>query len=1379
MKIKRSARMTALALVAVMLFSMLPLMVVPAAAAQNVVEIGNGTKTYSLFNSGATASGYGQYRETNPAPATHNNNGYDLYGTIGSSSKRRFRLGQSFSVNTTITEQAVLTIKAYDVDEDVRDCGYGYEYDYIDLVDETTGQTVRLDGHLSGQNNTWNNTSFRIDPSLLKKDHTYHFEVYMTCTSGSCSYYSVIVRTVSLLVSNSTEGEEAPVNAELSASISANGTVSVNLTAAAAVAGNYVLEYKAVRAEDGAQCGGKEYSVSIPTANTVFNTSFQLDGSQKGAYVITVYVKDRSGNVLLTRDVSAGWSYSAVSYNANGGSNNLPIDSKAYTSGNTVTALFNYIPSRAGYTFLGWSRDSGATTPEFTKDGAKTFTIGNSNVTLYAVWGEIADTPHVHTPGEWIIDRKPTCTAAGVKHTVCSGCGEQFDNIYIPALGHSYQSVVTRKVTCTTPGITTHTCQTCGDSYLTYVYAEHNYVLTENTPATCTRDGRKVYTCSICADSYIETLPGGHDYVAEITQTATPDRDGLITYTCSKCNDRYEEVIPARPDANILLVQDKLPWSHNDNADLLNRLVADGYITGWDVVTSSALATVNLAKYTVILIANDQSTSVYNALGQNSGLIASFANAGGVVIYGACDNGWSGGDIHHALPGGVTKGNFYSRYNYIVDRDHPIVTGKLTDGKSLSDALLYGNYCSHTYFNKATVPADANIILQDAHGNPTLLEYAVGEGYVIASGLTWEFYYSRNSYAGPSLSYSKSVYDDLLMYAVYLSDPCDHAYSGEETVAPTCLEQGYTLHTCELCGAQTKSDFTDAKGHMPGAWENQTPASANAAGLKVQKCTDCGEIVNREVLPPRDLPVAKVETEEKSVVVGQRFEVYIEIDQCSPLEKLEILPVFDGSAFTFVSGEWLVDADSVNVDAGTGRATANWSSATDVNRKVYKIVLIANEMVENVKVSANVTMQNNSGTSGLTVVEREFDIGACSHVAGTLADLDSTYHTRTCNACGHVDILAHTYTNSCDAACDGCGHERAPYHSTNGSYEKDGDAHWQVCTACGEQVSVAPHSFGALYQVDKTHHAKKCSACEYVEAVAHNYNDGEITKGATHLKKGEKLFTCADCNATYTEEIDKLPGHTFSDWTFGGDMTHRQVCPCGEVIEEEHTFDDGAITKVPSHVEAGVKAYTCAICGYKRLESLDKTTGHGYNDWVSDNHNTHTGSCACGESKTEEHSFDAGVIKIEATHFEEGALVRTCTVCGYKKTEVLAKLDAHIYGDWQRVDDETHQKICACDHVLTAPHAWDEGVTVTPPTQDAVGEKRYTCTDCGITKTEELEKLPATPTTPDAPDQGAGDNTPTEEQSGCGATVSASFGMVMLLLACVAVTLRKKEQENA
>ena len=136
--------------------------------------------------------------------------------------------------------------------------------------------------------------------------------------------------------------------------------------------------------------------------------------------------------------------------------------------------------------------------------------------------------------------------------------------------------------------------------------------------------------------------------------------------------------------------------------------------------------------------------------------------------------------IDYALPGGVVKAKNYSNYNYIVSQDHDIVTGILTDGKAVTNALLYSTYCSHTYFEASSLPADATVILEDGRGNATLVEYTLGNGRVIASGLTWEYNYVRDMVNGTS--FAKSIYDDLIVYAVTASDPCDHALDEGEIV---------------------------------------------------------------------------------------------------------------------------------------------------------------------------------------------------------------------------------------------------------------------------------------------------------------------------------------------------------------------------------------------------------------------------------------------------------------------------------------------------------------------------------------------------------------------------------------------------------------------
>lgn len=77
-----------------------------------------------------------------------------------------------------------------------------------------------------------------------------------------------------------------------------------------------------------------------------------------------------------------------VYYDGNGGSSNVSDDTSYYAGEDTVTVKFSPTPTKSGYKFLGWSTNADATTPTYTVMGLKTFTIGITNVRLYAVWQE-------------------------------------------------------------------------------------------------------------------------------------------------------------------------------------------------------------------------------------------------------------------------------------------------------------------------------------------------------------------------------------------------------------------------------------------------------------------------------------------------------------------------------------------------------------------------------------------------------------------------------------------------------------------------------------------------------------------------------------------------------------------------------------------------------------------------------------------------------------------------------------------------------------------------------------------------------------------------------------------------------------------------------
>ena len=79
----------------------------------------------------------------------------------------------------------------------------------------------------------------------------------------------------------------------------------------------------------------------------------------------------------------------------------------------------------------------------------------------------------------------------------------------------------------------------------------------------------------------------------------------------------------------------------------------------------------------------------------------------------------------------------------------------------------------------------------------------------------------------------------------------DHDYVAAVT-PPTCLEQGYTTHTCSVCGASYTDAYVDAPGHTPGeaVREHEIAPTCTAQGSydTVVYCTVCGAEISRETV---------------------------------------------------------------------------------------------------------------------------------------------------------------------------------------------------------------------------------------------------------------------------------------------------------------------------------------------------------------------------------------------------------------------------------------------------------------------------------------------------------------------------------------------------
>ena len=90
---------------------------------------------------------------------------------------------------------------------------------------------------------------------------------------------------------------------------------------------------------------------------------------------------DWKGTSTVTLPISVSpKTYYTVSYNANGGSGAPGAQTKWY---NETLTLSSTRPTKSGYTFLGWSTSSTATSASYSAGGSYT---SNAGATLYAIW---------------------------------------------------------------------------------------------------------------------------------------------------------------------------------------------------------------------------------------------------------------------------------------------------------------------------------------------------------------------------------------------------------------------------------------------------------------------------------------------------------------------------------------------------------------------------------------------------------------------------------------------------------------------------------------------------------------------------------------------------------------------------------------------------------------------------------------------------------------------------------------------------------------------------------------------------------------------------------------------------------------------------------
>lgn len=502
---------------------------------------------------------------------------------------------------------------------------------------------------------------------------------------------------------------------------------------------------------------------------------------------------------------------------------------------------------------------------------------------------------HEHIYSNVTVDKEPSCTDSGLKsrHCTINNCADFIDQTIIPKTGHNYIDIITSP-TCLEDGYTTHTCDKCNEEFVDSIVSAigHKY-------------GEVVYTWSddhlmltakhICINDQAhfeeETVKASY----KITKEASCEMYGSGLYTSDlfinksfsvqtyevaieKIGHNYSEVKSNNDSTHSLICA-------NDSSHIN---IEECKFGEWVLILAPGAFTMGLEerKCSICLfvetrdipelhehIYSDEFTIDKNATCTERGIKSKHCikdNCNSVIDETIIEAiGHSYGEVIYEWQ------NDYSELTACTtclnDSSHP-----LTEIVSTSYSVVLepsctengtGIYVSNEFKNKefevqtTEVSIDAlghNLI--HIEGKPATCTEIGWDAYDKCSNCNFSSYVEiarldhdyelivtepsciEEGYTTHTCVMCKYEYVDSITNAL------GHNYNNIVTL-PTCTEEGYTTHICNYCDSEYIDSYTSKINHIESDWIIDKEATKKEEGSKHTECTECGEVINKSSIP--------------------------------------------------------------------------------------------------------------------------------------------------------------------------------------------------------------------------------------------------------------------------------------------------------------------------------------------------------------------------------------------------------------------------------------------------------------------------------------------------------------------------------------------------